>query len=149
MDYHKNPGFLLHKIGAVMERVSDQVLFEEFGIGFSQFKILFALQHSADIQQKQIAQFLGQTEASVSRQIKLLKTAKFIEVRLGKDDRKKHHVSLTRKGEEVTVQAMSCLNGYYEPILSILTPQEQARLTPMLLKVHERMATACSQLFEG
>lgn len=139
MELKNNPGFLLHKIGALMERASDQVLFEEFGIGFSQFKILFALQHHQDVQQKQIAHFLGQTEASVSRQIKLLKAAKFIEVRLGKDDKKKHYITLTTRGSEVAKDALGVLNAYYEPILAVLSADEQLDLGPKLGKIHDRL----------
>jgi len=143
MELKNNPGLLLHKIGALMERASDQVLFDEFGIGFSQFKILFALQHHQDVQQKQIAHFLGQTEASVSRQIKLMKSAKFIEIRLGSDDKKKHHITLTARGSGVAKDALGILNAHYEPILAVLSAHEQLDLAPKLSKIHDRLESDC------
>lgn len=139
MELSGNPGFLLHKIGFMMERMSDHVLFENFGIGFSQFKILFALENHGSVQQKDIARSLGQTEASISRQIKLLKQASFIDIAIGKDDRKKRIISLTKKGERVAGESYAILNMFYDPILSILDPIEQKDLMRTLDKVHIRL----------
>jgi DNA-binding MarR family transcriptional regulator len=54
-------GYLLNHIAFVMARQSDQVLQERLGIGFSQFKIMMVLSHKPHIQQKEIADKLGQT----------------------------------------------------------------------------------------
>lgn len=139
-----NPGFMLHKIGSMMERASDQVLFNEFGVGYSQFKILFALSYHEDVQQKEIAQFLGQTEASISRQIKLLKEASFITITLGADDKKKHLITLTVKGQKMLSDALSVLNSYYLPILSVLSESEQLALGRYLSKIHDRLIELCN-----
>lgn len=139
MDITANPGFLLHKVGSMIERVSDSILFDSFGMGYSQFKVLMALTFHEDIQQKQIASFLGQTEASISRQIKLLKDAGYISVRQGDDDRKKHHVSTTNKGRKFIQEALEALNNFYGPILSSLTPHAQTELTKSLSHLHDQL----------
>jgi DNA-binding MarR family transcriptional regulator len=138
-----HPGLLLHKIGAMMEHVSDKVLFEEFGIGFSQFKILYALEHHEEIQQKEIASFLGQTEASISRQIKLLSASKLVSVKKGDDDKKKHLISLTSRGRQIAFDAFSALNAHYTPVLSVLSAHEQADLAKKLSKVHSALEASC------
>jgi len=143
MDIKSNPGFLLHKIGSMMERSSDQVLFKEFGVGYSQFKIMFALSHHSGAQQKEIAEFLGQTEASISRQIKLLKQAHFVSMELGSDDKKKHHISLTGKGQQLLRDALAKLNLHYEPILSILSEHDQQQMTRQLAMIHDKLLTTC------
>lgn len=143
MDIKDNPGFMLHKIGSMMERTSDQVLFSEFGVGYSQFKILFALSHHEGVQQKEIAHFLGQTEASISRQIKLLSEAGFIIITLGEDDKKKHLITLTKKGQILLQDALGALNRFYEPILSTLTLHQQLSLAGDLSKIHDRLLGAC------
>lgn len=148
MDVSSNPGFLLHKIGAMMEHVSDHVLFDEFGIGFSQFKILFALEHhTAGIQQKDIAAFLGQTEASISRQIKLLSQAKMVGVTKGSTDKKKRIVTLTTKGRNIAADAFAALNVHYTPVLSVLSSKEQEELAQKLSKVHGALESNCAILF--
>lgn len=147
MNMNDNPGFLLHKIGAMMEHVSDKVLFEEFGIGFSQFKILYALEHHEGIQQKEIASFLGQTEASISRQIKLLVGSKLVSVKKGDDDKKKHLISLTPRGRQIASDAFTLLNIHYTPVLSILSPAEQIDLAKKLVKVHKALESSCAVYF--
>jgi DNA-binding MarR family transcriptional regulator len=144
MNMNDNPGFLLHKIGAMMEHISDKVLFEEFGIGFSQFKILFALEHHDGIRQKDIAGFLGQTEASVSRQIKLLVSAKLVSVTKGVDDKKKHLITPTTRGRQIASDAFSLLNVHYTPVLSVLSPHDQLELAKKLSKVHEALEASCN-----
>jgi DNA-binding MarR family transcriptional regulator len=143
MDIKDNPGFLLHKIGALMERTSDLTLFNEFGIGYSQFKILFALSHHEGVQQKEIAQFLGQTEASISRQIKLLREARFITITLGQDDKKKHLIALTSKGQNLLTDALGTLNRFYEPMLSSLSPKAQLELAGQLGMIHDSLMGLC------
>lgn len=147
MDIYSNPGFLLHKIGAMMERISDRVLFEEFGIGFSQFKILFALEHHEGIQQKEIATFLGQTEASISRQIKLLALSRLVTVKRGADDKKKHLVSLTARGKQIASDAFISLNSHYTPVLSVLSLSDQMDLAKKLSQVHGALELSCSAYF--
>lgn len=148
MEIKKNSGFMLHKIGSMMERVSDSVLFGEYGIGYSQFKILFALSHHEDVQQKEIAQFLGQTEASISRQIKLLKQASIISITLGKDDKKKHHIALTEKGGQLMRDAFSTLNKFYAPILATLPEDDSVTLNRCLGVVHDKLVGTCEVLFK-
>lgn len=138
---------MLHKIGSMMERTSDQVLFNEFGIGYSQFKILFALSHHEGVQQKEIAQFLGQTEASISRQIKLLKEVGSITVTLGEDDKKKHHIGLTATGQTLLDNALRVLGVFYEPILSVTSTPEQVALAKTLSRVHDQLQSVCELTF--
>jgi DNA-binding MarR family transcriptional regulator len=144
MNMNDNPGFLLHKIGAMMEHISDKVLFEEFGIGFSQFKILFALEHHDGIRQKDIAGFLGQTEASISRQIKLLVAAKLVSVARGADDKKTHLITLTTRGRQIASDAFTLLNSHYGPVLSVLSPHDQLELASKLSKVHLALEASCN-----
>jgi DNA-binding MarR family transcriptional regulator len=62
-----NIGYLMQRLSFLLARQSDQVLQEQLGIGFSQFKILMALGWDPSCQQRHIADKLGQTEASVAR----------------------------------------------------------------------------------
>lgn len=145
MELNTNPGFLLHKIGALLERTSDGVLMQEFGLGYSQFKLLFALGHHPSLQQKEIAHYLGQTEASISRQIKLLKSTGLIEIVILPDNRKIHHIALTDKGSRLTTRALETLNQYYVPIFSGLTTADQQRLTSSLASINSVLEMLCTE----
>lgn len=149
MELKDNPGFLLHKIGAMMERSSDLILESEFGIGYSQFKILFTLEHHPAIHQKEIAHFLGQTEASISRQIKLLRADGLITVAKAREDKKKHVITASTKGKRIASEAFVLLNARYQPILADLTATEQQKLASSLSSVHDRLEIMCSILADS
>jgi DNA-binding MarR family transcriptional regulator len=144
MEIRQNLGILFHKIGAVMERYSDTLLFDAYGLGFSQFKLMYVLQMQSGMQQKEIALALGQTEASISRQIGLLKSAGMITVELGVDDKKKHLITLSTKGQQSVADAMLLLNEHYEPILSSLGSDEQMRLLAQLNTLLDNLEARCT-----
>lgn len=141
MDYKDNLGYLLHHIGFVMDRQSDILLQERLDIGFSQFKILMALKWNAGIQQKQVAERLGQTEASVSRQIKLLKDAGFVSVKQGANNRREHITTLTSKGVASADKALRALNAYHSPVFEQFSSEEQQALRQLLQMLHQRMCS--------
>lgn len=139
MDYKDNLGYLLHHLGFVMDRQSDLLLQQRLDIGFSQFKILMALKWHASVQQRHIAEKLGQTEASVSRQIKLLKDAGFITVTQSPHNRREHITTLTTKGVQTVDKAMRALNDFHAPIFEHFTPEQQQMLRELLQSMHHEM----------
>ena len=82
--------YLVQHVASTMHRQSDQVLSERLGIGMSQFKILRILQQQLGIQQRVLADRLGQTEAGVSRQIKLLVGKDLLLVEVNPESRREH-----------------------------------------------------------
>ncbi len=141
MDYKDNLGYLLHHLGSVMDRQSDLLLQERLDIGFSQFKILMALKWHASVQQRHIAEKLGQTEASVSRQIKLLKDAGYITVMQSPQNRREHITTLTTKGVQTVDKAMRALNEHHAPIFENFSPEQQQMLRELLQSLHHEMCT--------
>lgn len=139
MDMNNNVGYLLHHLSSVLARNSDQVLQEQLGIGFSQFKILLILEQQTGLQQKQIASKLGQTEASISRQIRLLEEAGMITSYVNPNNRREHITRLAPKGVKVTERAMQILNTHHAPVFSRLSDRQQQQLQELLSIVHGSM----------
>lgn len=135
-----NLGYLLHHLAGVLDRQSDILLQERLDIGFSQFKILMALKWDQGVQQKQIASKLGQTEASVSRQIKMLHEIGYLTSVSSKDDRREKITGLSPKGESLVNKAMKALNEYHAPVFEKLSLSQQLALQDMLEVMH---AQAC------
>lgn len=131
-----NIGFLLHHLAFSLMRQSDQLLQDVLGIGFSQFKILRVVQATPYLQQKQIAAMLGQTEASVSRQVKLMHEQGLLTTTVRPENKREHITTLTPKGEQYSSQAMEVLNGHYQPMFDQLTQNEQLALQATLQKMH-------------
>jgi len=128
---------LLHHLSAVFGRESDQILQEQLGIGFSQFKILAVLQENPSSQQKHIAFALGQTEASISRQIKLLQAKGMLESAVNPQNRREHITSLTLKGIRIIEAAQNVLANYQTSSLAHMSPKHQAQLLELLSRVHQ------------
>lgn len=151
MDTANNIGYLINHLVAVLERQSNQILLEQLGIGFSQFKILMVLKRNHGVRQKDIASKLVQTEASVSRQIKLLLDKGLLKIIVRPQNRRQYIAVLTTKGEKIIDQSLELLNEYYSPILQELTPSQQSELIKILGIMHARVcldagSCACSSL---
>jgi DNA-binding MarR family transcriptional regulator len=127
---------LLQHLSAVFARESDQILQEQLGIGFSQYKILVALRGNPTIQQRQIAVSLGQTEASISRQIKFLQKKSMLTSRVDPRNRRAHIVALTARGERIAEAAQNVLRNYQQGALEHMNAQRQAQLVELLAEVH-------------
>lgn len=133
----KNIGFLIQHIATSLARQNDSVLQEKFGIGFSQFKILMVLQWKPSIRQKRIAEELGQTEASVSRQIKLMYDDGLLQSVPRPDNRREHITTLTTRGVRLCNEALDELNQTYTPMLNRLSNHQQEELQKLLSVLHE------------
>lgn len=138
-------GFFLQHIATLLARQSDQVLYEQLGIGMSQFRILRTLQVNPHIQQRQIADLLGQTEASISRQTKLLQERGMLATRINPENRREHLATLSMRGEKVLEAAIEVLGKYHAPTFNSLSPKEFAELDKSLSKLHDRICNLDSK----
>lgn len=134
-------GFLIHHLAFVLDRQSDQVLQERLGIGFSQFKILMILSHHEGIGQKVIADKLGQTEASISRQIKVLQSRGLIVSNTSLNNRRQKVTMLTNKGLKLIEMAFDILNQYHRPVFDTLSPKQQSALFSMINIMHDKVCS--------
>jgi len=132
-----NLSYLIQHLAAVMNRQSDQVLQEQLGIGLSQFKILMVLEWNPRVQQRAIADSLGQTEASVSRQIKLLKAKKLLATKLDPQNRRRHITAPTPLGMQVTEAATDILRRSLGPDFASLGDDQLMQLATGLGQLHK------------
>ncbi len=132
-----NIGYLLQHLSGVLSKQSDQALQERLGIGFSQFKILRVLQHSPHTQQRQIAEWLGQTEASISRQIKLMMAKGLLVSTVSPKNRREHITTPTTKGIRMTEESINVLNSTHSSMFSELGDKQQQQLQEILSHMHQ------------
>jgi|SRR5688572_1014129 len=133
-----NIGYLLQHLSGVLAKQSDQVLQERLGIGFSQFKILMCLQASPSTGQKAIADSLGQTEASISRQIKIMHQKGLLQTVISPKNRREHITTPTNKGWRIAEAATNVLNIYHAPMFDILGEKRQQQLIEILTNMHQQ-----------
>lgn len=130
-------GYLLQHTATILMRQSDQVLQERLGVGMSQFRLLMMLRSNPNVQQRKVAECLGQTEASISRQIKLLVEKGLLGVRVNPRSRREHVTMPTAKGLKITEAALEVLEQYHAQMFELLTPKQQAQLEESLTKFHK------------
>lgn len=134
MDFKRSVGYLIHELSQKLTAESDQVLLERYGIGFSQYKVLLSLEATQGRPQKEIALYLSQTEASISRQIGVLIDKNLVVIGPSKDNRQ-HLIYLTPRGEEMAQKSTTALNSYHAPFFKNLNEKQLDQLTELLYKL--------------
>lgn len=129
-------GYVLTHTATILLRQSDQVLQERLGIGMSQFKILMMLQNNPNVQQRKLAESLGQTEASISRQIKLLCEKGLLTIRVNPKSRREHLTVPTPRGQKMTDAAIEVLEQYHGPMFEQISEKQRQQLADILQKFH-------------
>jgi DNA-binding MarR family transcriptional regulator len=137
MDSHNSLSYLLQHASTIMQRQADQMLQERLGIGMAQYRILMTLQERPKVQQRFLADSLGQTEASISRQIKLLVQKAMLAVQINPKNRREHVTVLTAKGAKITLAAQDILAEYNDPAFARLSDKEQQQFGTILNALHQ------------
>ena len=132
-----NLTYLIDHLAAVLGKQTDQVLRERLGLGLSQYRILMALEWNPRVGQKTIATSLGQTEASISRQIKLLKSRGLLESKIDPNNKRKHVTVPTPKGMQTTEAAADILRRGLGPELSRIGDDQLMQLQSGLSRLHK------------
>lgn len=131
-----NLAYLLQHLAAVVGKQSDQLLQEQLGIGLSQYRILLVLEQNQRIQQSTIADNLGQTEASISRQIKLLEAKGLVAVKVDPNNRRKHRAIPTQMGAQMTYAAGTIISRNFGPEFTGMGEDQLMQLLAGLQKLH-------------
>ncbi|HZM64274.1 MAG TPA: MarR family winged helix-turn-helix transcriptional regulator [Candidatus Saccharimonadales bacterium] len=132
-----NSGYLLDHVSSILHRQADQIIQEQLGIGLSQFKILELLESWPRTNQRSLASLLGQTEASISRQIKLLQQKGLLLTQVDPAEHRRHLAVLTAKGIKLTVAAREIAGQFHRQTLAGLNQREQEQLFKLLTALHE------------
>ena len=128
--------YLVEHLSAVLGKQAEQVLQEQLGIGLSQFKILMVLEWNPRVAQRSIADALGQTEASISRQIKVLAGKGLLVSKRDPRNLRKHVTAPTPLGMQVTEAAADMLRRNFGREFSGLGDDQLLQLVTGLQKLH-------------
>ncbi len=140
---HNEPlNALLQHIASQLLKQSDQVIQEQLGIGMSQYRILRTLETEPRTTQRDIARELGQTEASISRQVKLLLDDGLLHSLRSPKDHRVHLTIVTPKGLRLTEVAATLLERYHRPTFGALTARQQEQMVASLELIHAPLCAA-------
>jgi DNA-binding MarR family transcriptional regulator len=128
--------YLIQHLAAILGKQSEQILQEQLGIGLSQFKILMVLEWNPRVPQRHIADSLGQTEASISRQVKVLTNKGLLVSRRDPSNRRKHITAPTTLGMQVTEAASNIIRRSFGPEFGGLGEDRLLELITGLQNLH-------------
>jgi DNA-binding MarR family transcriptional regulator len=135
----ENIDIILEHITSLLTSKYDQLLLEQLGVGYAQYKILIQFENNQIKQQNIIAKNLGQTEASITRQIKILSKKGLITRGIGPNNRKTRIVTLTFLGRRIQQAARDIVNKQNHHFLIGLERKDQVRLLSDLNKLHNQL----------
>ncbi len=115
----------IHKLAFLMEKRADESLRSELDIGFAQYKVLEAINQNMLARQNMVAAMLDQTEASISRQIKILQKKGLILASEVMGNKRAKELSLTVVGDEMVRHAEELLDVTQAQVMGGLSYQEQ------------------------
>jgi DNA-binding MarR family transcriptional regulator len=128
--------YLIQHLAAILGKQSEQILQEQLGIGLSLFKILMVLEWNPRVPQRHIAESLGQTEASISRQIKVLKAKGMLVSKPDPENRRKHITAPTPLGMQVTEAATNIIRRSFGQELGGMGEDQLMQLVTGLQRLH-------------
>ncbi len=138
----KELAYRIHKMNFLLERRIERVLALETELSFAQFKTLMALGHDPDICASQIADYLGLTEAAISRQINMLVEQGFLDRHESPENRRKFQLTVTARGKTATTIAGAALQRSLREVFEHLDEADRSLLGQ---KLDGLMQSLCSK----
>lgn len=108
---------------------------ERLGIGFAQYKILNVMSDSKTFKQNELASALHQTEASISRQINILKKVGLVLISANPKNKREHLCSITIKGHKIYEAAEQIINKYNQSVIKLIPEKDINELHTTLSKI--------------
>lgn len=112
------------------------------GIQPAQAQLLFVLQHSEGITQKQLGEEIGRKPATVTMMLSRLESAGFVERRRDGNDQRALRVYITEKGRNVQKAAESAVRQMQQEAYSGFSDSELEMLHKYIVKAKENLEAA-------
>lgn len=111
-------GYELHKLTAHLDRFADGLLREAAGVSYARFLALFAVRE-CDGTQRDMARWLGLSEPSTSRMVRVLADDGLLEVKTLAGQGNRRQVQLTAKGDELIDRCGELLEARFEELVKL------------------------------
>lgn len=131
--------YLLGHITTLLARNIDQILLEQMGVSYSQYKILRILKGNVAVKQLFIAEVLGQTEASISRQVSNLLTIGYITKTKDERNKRIRLIKITPKGLTIEDACTNILDKYLLTSLSKIDNKKQDLILDNIEELHKNI----------
>jgi DNA-binding MarR family transcriptional regulator len=112
----KRLGYELHKLTARIDRFADGLLREAGDVSYARFLALFAVRECGGTQ-RDMARWLGLSEPSTSRMVRVLADDGLLEVKTLTGRGNRRQVRLTAKGDELVDRCGELLEASFEELV--------------------------------
>jgi DNA-binding MarR family transcriptional regulator len=127
-NFSKSFMYSVHELYFLVQKRLETLLAKNKKLSFSQFLILvgFQCEEKGPVSQSSIAERLHLTEATVSRHISTLVTLGYLLKKEDKDNRRKHSIFITKKGEQEFQKASQLIDAELQNIFTIINIKDRA-----------------------
>ena len=136
-----NIDIILEHITSLLTTRYDSILLNQLGVSYSQYKVLSQFSENIIIRQKTIAENLGQSEASISRQLKIMNNRGLISKSYDPDNKKTIIINLTLQGLRIKKSADGIIQSQNVRTLDKINLKDQTKLLANLNKIHLLMCS--------
>jgi DNA-binding MarR family transcriptional regulator len=116
--------FLVHRVAGLMDRAGEALFRRELGISLAQFLVVDA--YPGDLNQQAIADRLGLTKGTVSRQIDNAVTAGRMTVQVSERTRRENHIALTPAGQDLVRRGDALFRDAQRNVLPVIDDHDMA-----------------------
>jgi|AntRauTorckE6833_2_1112554.scaffolds.fasta_scaffold02426_2 DNA-binding MarR family transcriptional regulator len=135
--------YLLQHISSVLDRQFATELEEQTDVTLSQLRVIEALLQQPYSLQRSIADFLGQTESAISRQVAILEEQGYVVRKKNPNDSRQRIIALQPEAKQVAASAKQLRKVCYQRVLqSTLGPQNLHSLSGQLNLLHDRLCSS-------
>lgn len=117
--------YKIHKAVFLLDKMSDQILQNQLGLGFSQFLVMMTLAKQPNVPQKFVASALDQTQAAVSRQVDILVDLKYVSRETNAESRREYVLNLTKLGEKKYRQGLKEIDERFDKLFEVWTKSQK------------------------
>jgi MarR family transcriptional regulator, organic hydroperoxide resistance regulator len=139
MKIEEMKSYLLHKVVKFMEKMAEKMMQEQFDISYLQFMILMVIYDDKEKTQKEVADCLNVTPATISKHIDALTVKKLISRHENKDNRREHVLKINTKGHEIINKALQQLKDCENELFNEFSNEEVVTLNILVSKLNTKI----------
>ncbi len=132
--------YLTRRVAGLMDRNGETLFQRELGISLAQFLVLSVIDaHPGTLNQQQVADRLGLTKGTVSRQIDHAVSAGLVEVRPSPHSRRENAVGLTPAGTDLVRRGDAAFDREREGLLPLVDPDDLRAALRVLARMNDAL----------
>lgn len=129
---------VLHELVGLLDRSGEAILRQATGISYRQFYLLSAMARLGPSTQRDLAEFVGHSDAAISRMMTTLRNGKLVTSEIDGSNRRSKTVAVTPAGLDLATRAEALLERELSDLLAQRDVDEQ-RLTELAVGARDAL----------